>query len=382
MSGFPTKKAALLAVVIALPTTVLAYWYLSFFDPVAVHLVPSEPLDIVADDLNLDGKQDIAVASRNGKAISIFLGDGNGTLSPLLPIEVGLGVTSLTIADMNGDDVPDIAATVCNPGCTHNGIFILHGNGDGTFQTGIDIHVSGTPYNIADADFNGDGYTDLVSSDYPAGQLTFLFSSEQGEYDEWSIESGVQTIALEVADINRDRKPDVLAINQQDATLSIFINSPTDEARFQRQFLQLGPLPYALSVNDFDNDGIQDIAIVHSTEPGSISILRGNNDNSFELTQTIPANDRLIYVETADFNQDGFVDLLVTRHEQDFASVFLNLEGSGFSKEPHPVTAESKIYSVALGLFNGDDLPDLATVDFLQSTVSLSMGSGGYRPVE
>src|ERR1700683_5038363 len=64
-----------------------------------------QPTSVVAADLNSDGKPDLVV-SNDGNAISVFLGNGDGTFGPelLLPSISSAAVT----ADFNGDGKPDI----------------------------------------------------------------------------------------------------------------------------------------------------------------------------------------------------------------------------------------------------------------------------------
>ena len=75
----------------------------------------------------------------------------------------GNGPYSVAVGDFNGDGKADIA--VVNVGGiaipNANTVFILLGNGDGTFQTAVNYAVA-YPASVAVGDFNGDGRMDVV----------------------------------------------------------------------------------------------------------------------------------------------------------------------------------------------------------------------------
>lgn len=93
------------------------------------------PSGIAAADLNHDGKVDIVVTylGPTSGAVSIFLGNGDGTFSPGATYSVGGG--GVLLADLNHDGIPDIAASQQSG----TGVDILLGNGDGTFISGVSL---------------------------------------------------------------------------------------------------------------------------------------------------------------------------------------------------------------------------------------------------
>jgi hypothetical protein len=155
----------------------------------------NNPLSVAVGDFNGDGKTDLAVAdsaSRDSQysAVSVLLGNGDGTFQKHVDYSVGSIPLAVTVTDINGDGRQDLA--VANGG--NKTVSVLLGNGDGTFQPHVDYATGNGTASVVAADLNGDGKTDLVTANYgntisvllnTAGTRVILASSpnpsDQGE---------------------------------------------------------------------------------------------------------------------------------------------------------------------------------------------------------
>ncbi len=94
------------------------------------------------EDLNGDGKPDMVISNADG-TISILLNNGKGTFGTANVITsvaaLSPHLNALAIADFNGDGKLDIAAASYYPGNYSGNVYILLGNGDGTFQAPITV---------------------------------------------------------------------------------------------------------------------------------------------------------------------------------------------------------------------------------------------------
>ena len=65
-------------------------------------------------DFNGDGKVDLAVAASQSDAVSVLLGNGDGTFRNYVDYSGGSGPWSLAVADVNRDGKPDLV--IATPG--------------------------------------------------------------------------------------------------------------------------------------------------------------------------------------------------------------------------------------------------------------------------
>jgi CDGSH-type Zn-finger protein len=148
------------------------------FLPVQTYPVSSSPNSVAVGDINNDGRPDLVVTQIFGPdgqgAITVFLGNGDGTFYPSESFGSGAGfATSVAIADVNRDGKADLVVTNCgnstnpgfcpNPDGSHGVVAIFLGNGDGTFQSPKLYDAGATRAgSVVVADLNLDGKPDVV----------------------------------------------------------------------------------------------------------------------------------------------------------------------------------------------------------------------------
>jgi len=164
---------------------------------------------VVAADFNGDGKADLALSGPNFGNLAVLLGNGDGTFQTQITYNVPLSlfVGPIVTGDFNGDGRVDIAVA------GYSAMDVLLGNGNGTFQAPVSyplIPNSCTELtSVAVADFNGDGVSDLVA----ALGYGFFSSCDNGNVD---LLLGVPTAAAPRPVVNNNGV--VAAANYQAAT--------------------------------------------------------------------------------------------------------------------------------------------------------------------
>ncbi len=128
----------------------------------------SHPLDLVVADAPFTEQNGATVA------VSLLSGKGDGTFGPSTVLDSGHTVAQFLTDDYNHDGKPDLTliASTNYAGLypIEGGVFLLPGNGDGTFGPTLKVPGSTDVDLGAYSDVNGDGIADLILSDNPSYQ--------------------------------------------------------------------------------------------------------------------------------------------------------------------------------------------------------------------
>ncbi len=134
----------------------------------------NSPRQVVAADLNNDGKPDLLVTTKrdtfNPPAVSVYLGKGDGTFEPAKRHEVVGEVDALVVADFNADGRLDVAATMT----AANTVSLFPGLGDGSLSERNDVVLDAMPRGLVAGKFSTGDKVSLMVSQEGRDSLTLL----------------------------------------------------------------------------------------------------------------------------------------------------------------------------------------------------------------
>lgn len=336
----------------------------AIFPPQPSHTetVGARPVAPIIADLNRDGRADVVVALEADHAVAVLLGRTNGWFSPApgSPFPAGKLPVALAVADLDGDDLPDVLAV----NRMDDSMTFLKGDGQGGLvATGTPLPTGSEPRAVRVADFSGDTWPDLLVSNYGDGTLSLLLGDSRGEFRESPgspIMAGNNPWGLAVGDFDQNGTVDFAVALRGDDALRVFLNQK--DGSFQSSLLPVGSQPFDVAVADLDRDGKLDL-ISADTWSHSVTAFRGKGDGAFEKVGTYGAGGSFPrMVVPADLNRDGYPELAVLNEHSSvglLTGVWQTRAGQDGSLPESPLIPPGILSTLAVGDLNGDGSPDL-----------------------
>jgi hypothetical protein len=294
------------------------------------------PFAGVAGDFNHDGKMDLAVLSANGDvpcgdagcaALTIYLGNGDGTFTEYKNFGLDGDYFSIATADFNRDGNLDLAVSYVSWGIPDVAVFLGDGNGSfNGFGNLSDGYLASS--SLALGDFNNDGIVDIASVGYGGtigggpqiGPVAIFLGNPDGGFTLAPSQPNIKTVnptTVMAGDFTGNGNLDLAIADEGSTTLTIL------KGKGDGTFKQVtGEPTLPLSSNlvgmaDFNGDGILDLA--YSTAPNTITLFLGKGDGTFQpgLSGTV-ANGQFAGGGVGDFNGDGRLDLAIANSSDSF----------------------------------------------------------------
>jgi hypothetical protein len=329
------------------------------------------PEQVLIGDWNADGKGDLVTVNRESDGISVLLGNGDGTFQTRADY-LDMPAFALVTGDWNRDGQLDFAVTCDDAGTVR----VLFGTGTGAFVDSGASYVTGSGYQaIAVADFDQDGYSDLVTASPEAAMISVLLGKGNGSFESpMQIPTSGEPSSIATGDFNGDGKPDLAGVGIASGALTVLpgngdgtFGAASFELRLDFSFLS------RLKAADWNNDGKLDLAALSSwMHPQGLDLFYGTGDGTFAPAAAGP--DLVGWYETADFNGDGWLDLAGMSYGGSQLSVAQGKPGGGFA-----VSASYSVITDApftAGDLNCDGKPDLAISAGYVGAISVMFSKG------
>ena len=236
-------------------------------------------------DVDGNGSTDIVTSNGRRNTIEILLlNDRRGSgpqfiAAPVVTLTPGSSFYTFGVGDFDADGHVDLVTTF---DATSTRVEFRKGLGNGRFQEpsgGVSVRAGARI--VAVADVNGDSRPDVVVSHVETGWMSILLNTGQGSFTHAPHsprDLGLETFGVVVTDVNRDRRPDIVAatvnsrVRPYDSKVAVLLGDSFAAAGGSP--FPVGHGAYQLSVGDVDEDGKLDV-VTSSFEGDSISVLLG-----------------------------------------------------------------------------------------------------------
>lgn len=204
-------------------------------------------------------------------------------------------------------------------------VYVDSTNGSLSFDEGEDVDVpAGASASSAAVDFfDNDAFIDLavaLPADDPMqlGCVLVLLNQGNGGGGEWNgytvaqcITVGRDPSAVATGDVNGDGRPDIIAANRLDNTVSVLVNDGMGDFSFLPPItLAVGAAPVDVAVADLNDDTFLDI-VTANQDGGGVSVLFGTAPGVFAPAMSVPTGLEPSALTIADFSDAPGLEIAV-----------------------------------------------------------------------
>jgi hypothetical protein len=342
-------------------------------------------VSIAAGDVNGDGNQDLVVVGAPGRLL-LMLGNGNGQFTDVRLLGKTAAKIAAALGDFDGDGILDIVAVLHQKSAS--GLTLLHNDGTGSFATlPIPLATSAKGPLLA-ADFDRNGALDVAVGTAQRGKtaITVLLNDGSGTSPTVkTIPIGRGLKSLSSADFNEDGWLDVLGSfgTGTQASVTLYPGNANGEFAASEPAIDSATLGSAkgasATILDVNDDGHQDVVVCRSSPQTSCSPHFGTGRGQF-LKQPPPNANyigrQLRSIAVKDLDGDGVLDFIgVSRRDNRVVILFRDASMAVTLRLTLP-TGGIKPRALAIGDLDGDNRPDIVVANETTADLTFFLNKG------
>jgi hypothetical protein len=281
--------------------------------------------NMIKQDFNGDGKIDIALAVNGGvRLLANVSSPGRFAFNVVPPLHqppypAGTGTFEIVTGLVDDDFIPDMIVADFWGGAIH----FLRGTGAPFIYQKMrePIKLEGAPVGLIAAQFNDDSFLDFAVAQFTKGIVSVFQGTGNGGFNRiLDVPVGNKPNYMRAADFDRNGWTDLVVSNLESDNVSVLLRI---ESGFLVNTLTVGEGPTALLAGDMNRDGLPDI-LVTSTTGADFPVLLGDGSGGFARILRFPGTFEAVSADLGDVNADGLPDLAVASLRTTRISLYIN----------------------------------------------------------
>lgn len=274
----------------------------------------------------------------------------------------------IALADFNGDGLGDFAS---RDGSRQLSVWLARGRGV-LERSIVETDIGGWRSRVVAADVDGDGFADIVTNDEAYRDLVLVGGNGDGTFREPEPFLTVSAEDVLFEDLNNDGAVDLVTSGFDPPAIVVRLGdgaggfgpeltSPTAVAL------------YEIRLGDLNGDSAPDL--VGIADYGSaVIVMFGHGDGTFGVPGALATGDDSSAVAIGDFDADGRADIAVADTRDTVIRVYHGTESGGF-ESPREVPIGGGGYALEAGDLDADGIVDLV-VGQRRADIAILHGSG------
>jgi hypothetical protein len=277
-------------------------------------------------DLDRDGSPDLSITCEVSNDLRVVRNDGCGSYSgmALSPLQPNSTPSPNEAADFDGDGWADLV--VANT--TASSVSVFLNNQAGGYRAPVHYAVGSDPRAVTVLDAEGDGDSDIVTANQGTSNLSLLRNQGNGTFAAATFFEGGATGERTVAagDANEDGVMDLLVGHFSSQTMTVLLGNGDGTFTWSASQPSLGT-PWMMAIGDLNNDGHVDLITANSSN-ARMMVMLGNGTGGISAGTTYSVGSFPLAADLGDLDGDGDLDAVVANYGGVSFSIWRNL-GAG-----------------------------------------------------